>query len=515
MPSDSRPQATSSQFANWLSRLMRSANGAQTGSPPVESGSQAEKPPAESEKHATSLLIESEARYRAVIENASDMIQSVRPDGTFEFVNRTWHDKLGYTEDDLKGMIIWDVIHPDSMQHCQVAFGEVMQGNSLDNVLVTFKTKDGQAIPAEGSARVRYVDGQIVATHTFFRDITERMRAQALEEQNAQLEREQQARYLEKMAALGKLSAGLSHELNNPAAAAQRASDQLGASMSRRDAATRELMAQGLSAEQCRALMQFSGEESGAAGSAADPLEMSEREEAIERWLEDQNIGESWILAPVLVGAGITEASLTDLASAMPAETLPAALRWIGESATMRTQADIVLRSTRRISELVGAVKTYSFMDQAVEQEVDIHDGLEDTLVILAHGLKDVTIQRDYDRSLPTVRAHGSGLNQVWTNIIDNAVDATNGQGTIRIRTGRDGDQALVEITDNGSGISPEDINCVFEPFFTTKSQGLGTGLGLNTVWRIVTEEHQGTIEVESEPGNTTFRVKLPLSAPA
>ena len=151
-------------------------------------------------------------------------------------------------------------------------------------------------------------------------------------------------------------------------------------------------------------------------------------------------------------------------------------------------------------------------MDRAAEQEVDIHEGIEDTLVILAHQLKNITITRDYDRSIPLVRAFGSGLNQVWTNIIDNAVDATGGIGTVGIRTLLVGDRAVVEVSDNGCGIPEANVSRVFEPFFTTKAQGIGSGLGLDIAWRIVTEEHGGTIEVESVPGNTVFRVKLPLA---
>jgi PAS domain S-box-containing protein len=512
MSGENASASGSTHFASWLARILRGGGGA---SPTGNGASGGEPALADSEPPVDALLVESESRYKAVIENASDMIQSVRMDGTFEFVNRAWHDKLGYTEDDLPGMVIWDIIHPDSLEHCQALFSKVMQGTNLANADAVFITKDGRAVPAEGSATNRIVDGKIVATHAFFRDVTEKLRAKDLEEENLRLEQEKRARYLEKMAALGKLSAGLSHELNNPAAAAQRASDHFADSMTRRDDATRELMTHGLSVEQCKALMEFGSARVAESRSAANPLETSQQEDEIERWLEDHGISEAWNIAPVLVQAGITSERLTAFGATMPDGALPAAIRWIGESVTMRNQANIIMRSTRRISELVGAVKAYSFMDQATEQDVDIHDGIEDTLVILAHRLRNITIKREYDRSLPTVSAHGSGLNQVWTNIIDNAADATGGTGTITIRTGRVDDRAMVEITDNGPGISAEDITCVFEPFFTTKAQGVGTGLGLNTVWRIVTDEHDGTVEVESVPGATTFRVLLPLSAPA
>ena len=459
-------------------------------------------------------LAESEERYRAVIENASDMIQSVRPDGTFEFVNRAWEQKLGYREDELGGMTIWDIIYPDQIDHCSVLFMKAMQGETLEDVQTTFQARDGTPIPVEGSVTSRFVDGQIIATHAFFRDITERLRAQELEERNARLEREQQARYLEKMAALGKLSAGLSHELNNPAAAAQRASARLAESLTQRDAAARDLTVCGLQKPQWDVLEDMVDAAASRAHEETDPLAVSQREEEIEQWLEENGVAEAWSLAPVLVRAGIGDAELARLASAFPAEQLPAALRWISGAVAIRDEAEIVARSTHRISELVGAVKAYSFMDRAVEQEVDVHEGIENTLVILAHKLRNITVRREYDRSLPKVRAFGSGLNQVWTNIIDNAVDATNGQGTITIRTRRgDGDRVIVEVADDGCGIPEGNVSRVFEPFFTTKPQGSGTGLGLDIVWRIVTEEHGGTIETESVPGNTVFRVSLPIAA--
>jgi signal transduction histidine kinase len=199
------------------------------------------------------------------------------------------------------------------------------------------------------------------------------------------------------------------------------------------------------------------------------------------------------------------------MATGLPAGALNPAIKRIVEVCEERELANVIQRSTHRISELVSAVKAYSYMDQAIEQYVDLHEGLENTLIILAHRLKNVTVKRDFDRSLPAIPAHGSGLNQVWTNILDNAVDAVNGTGTIRNRTRRDGDRAVVEITDDGCGISPENLSRVFEPFFTTKQQGQGTGLGLDIAWRIITQEHSGALDVESRPGETTFRVSLPI----
>lgn len=459
-------------------------------------------------------LIESEARYRAYIDNASDMIQSVAMDGSFEFVNRAWLNKLEYTEDELSGLIIWDIIHPSSIAHCQELFMAVMGGQAKDSVTAVFAKKDGTAVPVEGDAVPRIVDGKVVATHSFFRDVTERLRAEELEKRNAALERENLARYLEKMAALGKLSAGLSHELNNPASAAQRASDQLAAGLAKRDDATRALATAGTSSDDWAALAGLldpakrpqSSEKLG-------PLEISEREESMEAWLDDHGIARAWELSPRLVRVGINEAALEGVIDPLPAAAATPAINWIAESAGVLELTDVIGRSASRISELVAAVKSYSHMDRATELIVDVHDGIEDTLVILGHRLTDVSVRRSYDRSLPPVRALGNSLNQVWTNIIDNAIDATEGKGTLTITTRRDGDRAIVELGDDGRGISPEDLNCIFEPFYTTKPQGQGTGLGLDTAWRIVTEEHQGMIEVESWPGHTVFKVSLPLAS--
>lgn len=459
-------------------------------------------------------LMESEERYRAVIQNASDMIQSVRPDGTFEFVNQSWLDTLGYQAEDVPGLIIWDIIYPEAVEHCQIFFSKAVTGETIDYMQTTFMTKDGRPVPVEGNVTSRFLGETVVATHGFFRDISERLRAQELEALNVQLEGEKQARYLEKMAALGKLSAGLAHELNNPAAAAQRAISRFEESLIRRDADMVDLVKLQLSPEQWEVITSLVSVDHAAANGdlSLDPIAINDLETGIEEWLDDHDIARSWEIAPTLVQAGLTQEHLDRFATGVSVPALPAAIQWISETLTMRELTNVVTRSSHRISELVNAVKGYSYMDRAAELDVNIHEDLDNTLVILGHRLKSMTVQKNYDRALPLIHVHGNSLNQVWTNILDNAIDATDGNGTITIRTHQEDDNAVIELEDNGPGIAPEDLTCIFEPFFTTKSQGQGIGLGLDTVWRIVTEEHGGTIDVASEPGQTVFRIALPLS---
>jgi signal transduction histidine kinase len=242
-----------------------------------------------------------------------------------------------------------------------------------------------------------------------------------------------------------------------------------------------------------------------------DPVTRNDREEEVLAWLERHRIADAWKLAGILVGAGLDCAWLEHIGKEFPEEAIADVLGWMTGMLSLQELTQQVERSTSRIADLVNAVKAYSYEGRAPQQDVDIHEGLESTLTMLSHKLKHITLQREYDRSLPPVPAHGNELNQVWTNLIDNAIDAVNGRGEVRIRTRREDRQLLVEIHDTGPGI-PEKIRPhLFEPFFTTKGVGKGTGLGLIISYRIVADRHGGEIEFESEPGHTVFTVRLPI----
>ena len=318
----------------------------------------------------------------------------------------------------------------------------------------------------------------------------------------------------ERLASLGTMAAGLAHELNNPAAAAQRAAAQLCEALAVINYALRAFVEAGVEradAEKLLALHQQALD--GAAGrTALDTLDAADAEDALLDALEDLGVPEPWQIAEPLAAAGVDDAWLQAVAE-LAGPATPKALKWVAATLTADGLIAELQNSTQRMSQLVGAVKSYAYMDRGGVVEADLHEGLESTLVILAHKLKhtSIEIERRYDRSLPKLTIHGSELNQVWTNLLDNAIDALGETGTITIATQRDGDCAVVEISDDGPGIPAELRERIFDSFFTTKQVGKGTGLGLQNARRIVVDRHDGSIAVRSQPGATTFTVRLPF----
>jgi signal transduction histidine kinase len=316
----------------------------------------------------------------------------------------------------------------------------------------------------------------------------------------------------DRLAALGKLSAGLAHELNNPASAAKRATSQLRDILKKIKDASHELGRRDLSAAQKSEIEKLEASFTQLDGPPPDALTASDLEGRIDALLRSHGQNELWQLSAGLARRNVKPEVLETLFGALDAGTARAALVRIAASVEVADLLNEIESSTSRISDLVRAIKEYTYMDQAKVQNVDIVKSLETTLTILNHKLKrGVTVQRDYNRVPLLVNSFGSELNQVWTNIIDNAIDAMSGKGELRVRTYRDDGCVVVEIGDNGPGISPEIKSHIFEPFFTTKGVGEGTGLGLDTVQRIV-KKHKENIQVSSKPGDTRFQVWLPLA---
>jgi PAS domain S-box-containing protein len=453
---------------------------------------------------------DSDELVRLLLASTGEGIYGIDLNGNCTFANPACVRLLGFESDaDLLGHNPHRLVHhtrangdPYPEDECRIkrALRE-HEGTHVDDEVLW--RADGTSFPAEYWSYPVDRDGELAGCVVTFVDISERRRV------------EEELRQTEKMAALGKVSAGLTHELNNPAAAAGRAAGQLVEGLDELQSATLAVTRDGIGSQeweildaQYRELRQRSAKPHG-----LSPLEVSDREEELAARLDAQGVDDGWAIAPVLVGAGIRGEDLDAIAATLPASALGAAILWLCRALLVHELAGTVARSSRSISELVDVVKSYSQMDRGPVQSVDVHDGIEDTITILGHKLgRGIELVREYDRDLSPVEVRGSELNEVWMNLIDNAIGAIGEQGTITIRTYREGDHVAVDITDDGPGIPEEIQSRIFDQFFTTKDVGQGTGLGLDIVRRIITERCGGQLDFRSRPGETLFSVRIPFA---
>jgi PAS domain S-box-containing protein len=431
---------------------------------------------------------QAEQKFRSVTESAIDAIISADHTGQIVSWNKAATRILGYTEEEVVGqrleLIIPERFH-EAHRNGMARFTETGEAHVIGTTVeLSACTKGGDEVPIELSLSTWTVRDERYYTG-IIRDIGERKRAEEalraseqtlrdrteeLKTKNAELEEtlsrldeaHDQLIIQEKMVSLGKLSAGMAHELNNPAAAAQRGAAQL--------------------------------------------------QTTFLHWESVQLRKDTWTSVPALVSLGYGESDLEALAEIFPAQQLALVVDWLSATYTIHSLIAEIGVSTGRIAELVTALKSYTYMDQAPVQSVDVREGLDNTLIILHNKLKKgVTVVREYADDLPVIQAYASELNQVWTNIIDNAIDAMDGAGTLTVRTRHEDPWVVVEIEDTGPGIPKEIQSKIFDPLFTTKGPGQGTGLGLNISRNLVVQKHHGQITVSSKPGSTCFRVCLPI----
>ncbi len=453
-------------------------------------------------------LQEKEAMVRSLLESTGEGIYGVDLDGNCTFANPSCVQILGYESDaNLLGTNMHALVHhtrvsgePYPVKECRIyrAFWE-HQGTHVDDEVMW--RSDGTGFPAEYWSYPVERDDELVGCVVTFVDITKR------------LEVEEELRQTEKMAALGKLAAGLAHELNNPAAAAGRASSQLLDALRELQDATSDLARAGIDQELWGSLTEWDRllQRRSDEPKELSSLEASDREEELIDWLESHEVDEGWELAPTLVTAGVGLEDLERIAATMPRDALGDAIGWLCRSFGTQDLARAVVHSSHSISRLVDAAKSFSYMDQDQVQTIDVHRGIEDTVTMLASRLTDaIEVVREYGHDLPSIHVPASELNQVWMNVLDNALDAIGERGRITIRTREDGGHIIVEIEDDGTGIPPDIQNKVFDPFFTTKDVGEGAGLGLDVARRIVTTRCGGEIGCRSQPGKTVFEVRLP-----
>ncbi|WES63223.1 PAS domain S-box protein [Microbacter sp. GSS18] len=483
---------------------------------------------------------QAEQKFRSVTESAIDAIISADHTGCIVSWNSAATRILGHTEEEAVGRRLEFIIperyhdlHRAGMKRYTETGDPHVIGTTVELSAIT---KAGDEIPIELSLSTwtvredRYYTGII-------RDIAERKAAeealrlseQELREKSDELGRkntelqatlerigqmQDQLVLQEKMASLGKLSAGMAHEINNPAAAAQRGAAQAIAIFSKLQQAQLSLGSLGVYEAKLKRLSRLDrlAEDRAREPLSISALDRSDREMELEDWLDERGIDDSGELAPALVALGLTREGLDELEEGFTSDEFDVIAPWLGYKYMIYTLLAEITVGTNRIVELVKALKTYTYMDQAPVQDVDVRAGLENTLIILHNKLKrGVTVMREYADDLPKIQAYASELNQVWTNLIDNAIDAMGGEGTLVVRAHRVDDWVEVQIQDDGPGIPAGNVSRIFDPFFTTKPPGEGTGLGLNISHNIIVQKHRGEITVTSEPGATCFCVRLPI----
>lgn len=432
------------------------------------------------------------------------------PDTLSSLERKLWRDR--------KTCVLCGDAMRDALQHLP---GH-LQKDDLEQIAANILVEKGktQALYLFGRRRQSFSDLDIkclaMVCGFFHRKIHMLWEQQKLRDlERAYLQQEVTLRQSERLATLGRLSAGMAHELNNPTAVARQGAEQLRTTIEQLERAKFALGAAELSSKQndLIARLESEAEKRAQEPSSLDPIARSDLEQEVEDWLDKNGVDEPWLHASILVTMGLCAAELEDLTGFFSAELTPIVIDYFGSRFTAYTLLEEIGHGTERIAEIVKALKGYSYMDQAPVQAVDVREGLNDTLVMLSSKLREgIKVEVDFADDLPRVQGYGSELNQVWTNLIDNAIGAMNGKGALELRAYQDDDWVVVEVADDGPGIPVEVQKKIFDPFFTTKAPGEGTGLGLNISHGIIVEKHAGNISVYSKPGATRFTVKLPIS---